>query len=403
MRLSLLALLLTLLPALQSKYAFKTFYQEGNQLLGQGAYQEALDKFKEAYRLEQKAQRYKEEGAFFNDYLPRYKIALCYEHLDIAEAEAWVKRSEEAIEEDIIRRQKNVLADYHRDLDRIRNGAETFRKELATRYDIKLREAENLLKAHKFDQAKTAFQALLDIDPNRPEATVGLEKIGPSRENFLGGKVLEARRAILDRNFTTAEAVIGQIAQIDPSYSDIALLRGEITAAKDALLKTETTVEIAKNQKNDGPSTTNGGNNADRPKGNTDDRPKVDPGVKTQTESLASQQNAKLEQERRRASLRSALLDTLKTYRKGEPVDALEKLEGIELEGVSDSGSYQWLKGLYLLGAYRHALAPDQSLADRAREAMARAVELVPGFEPDPDLYPRYVLEFFWNAKNSRQ
>ncbi len=381
---------------LQSKYAFKSFYEEGDALLESQNYQGALEKYQEAYRLEQKAQRYKEEGAFFRDYLPRYKIALCYEKLDILTAEEWADKSREALEEDVIRRQKKVAADYHRDLDRIARSASSHRQELKARYDARLLDAERLLAANRFEEARAAYEELSKIDAGRPESAVGLQKIAPARENFIKSKILDAKTALINGNLDGASALVDQIAVLDKRNSEIPLLRGQIRSARQALAEKatrpppetkETTVaDTAVNTRKDDPPAT---------------RPEPKRPIIEAAKNIRENRNERKEQ-LRKAALRTALLGTLKPYRRGDPAAALAKLEEIEPEVADGSSSYHWLKSLYLLGSYHHALEPDPGLKDRARQELGITLELLPDFEPDPNLYPRYVLEFVQEAKKNR-
>lgn len=375
--------------AYQSKNAFKSFYEEGDNLFESQSYRQALEKYLEAYRLEPKARRYKEEGAFFRDYLPRYRIALCYEKLDLLAAEDWADKSREALEEGVIRRQKKVVAAYHRDLDRITQSASNHRREIKRRFDTRLMEAENHLASNRFEEARSAFEALSEIDPDRPEATVGLVKIGPARDIFIRSKILDAETAIIKRNLDEAAALVDQIAELDPRSSDIPSLRGRIQSAREALA-----------QKEMRPPPTDGGEKVAVPPGKTngDDSPLSNeappkrPDLKT--DRNIGENRAERQKQLRKQALRTALLETLKPYRRGDPAAALTKLEEIEPATAADSSSYHWLKSLYLLGSHRHTLEPDPSLKTRARQELGLTLELAPDFEPDPDIYPRYVIEF---------
>ncbi len=371
--------------AFQSKHAFKTFYKEGEDLFGKGNYAEALTRYEEAFRLESKAHRYKEEGTFFRNYLPRYKIALCYEQLEIARAEEWVRRSKDAEEDWVIRKQKREVAAYHEDLKRILAAVATYHAELKTRYDLKLMEADNLLARNRFEEAQAAYQSLYRVDESRPEAKVGLERIAPARSNYLKGKLLDARTALLDKKFDEAEAILVHISGIEASHPDLPILRRQIRTARAEADRVITE-----------PSTGLPPKETEKPTEvvRTDREPTPATPAEVTAESSASL-DREAEQKERRARLRAALLATLKPYRRGDPEAALQRLDQVDETLTSNSASYYWLKGLYTLGTYHYALERDEALRDQARLAMLTAVELLPDFEPDPTIYPNYVLDFF--------
>ena len=376
--------ILVLLFPFQSKHAFKSFYEEGDVHLERRQYTDALARYQEAFRLEPKAQRYKEEGAFFRNYLPRYKIALCYEQLDLLEAETWVRRSKEALEEEVIRRQKKAVADYHADLERIEKAAETHRAELGARYELALRDADQFLLQNQFAKAKTAYEALYKRDPSRTEATVGLARIGPARINFLKGKMLDARSALLAGEFDRAEILVDQAADVDPDYSELSVLTVEIRKAREAALKREGEGAVA--------SPVRVVERAKEPESGSDEPP-------ISRSPDRPRKNVDSDHQKRKTLLRAALLETLKPYRRGDPMAALSRLNEIEAVLAAESPSYYWLKGLYLLTAHHGEISPDKRLLERAGNAMARAQTLSPSFEPDPEIYPRYVIEFFKSVK----
>ncbi len=372
-----------LCSAFQSKHAFKTFYKEGEDLFGKGSYAEALARYKEAFRLEPKAQRYKEEGTFFRNYLPRYKIALCYEQLELAGAEEWVRKSKEAGEEQVIRRQRKEVAAYHGNMERILEAVATYRAELKARYDLKLKEADNLLARNKFEEARAAYQSLYRMDKDRTEAQVGLERIAPARSNYLKGKLLDSRTALLDKKFDEAEAILAHIAGIEADHPDLPVLRLQIRTARAEAERalTEPATKLP-------PKVTDTGTEVVGPK------PKpTTPEARTAEEPATLDREA--EQKEARARLRKALLATLKPYRRGDPEAALQRLDQVDDALITNSASYHWLKGLYTLGAYHYVLEGDEVLLDQARLAMLTAVKLLPDFEPDPTIYPDYVLNFF--------
>ena len=382
------ALLLLCLPlwlGAQSSRAFKTFYQEGNELYESKQYLEAVKKYKEAHRLAPKATRYKLEGTFFANYLPQYRIALCYEHIDLEEAAAWVAKSENAVEESVIRRMKKDLAVYHEDLNRIKTKVKQYREDIKVRYNLKLAEAESLLNENRFEQAKVAYTALLDIDRKRTEAQVGLNKIPVARRNFLKGKALDVRTSIMDKRWDQATALVDQIEKIDPGYTEIASLRSRIANARAMAEKPiETTPVVSKPPPETKP----------KPRETKPVTPKPNPDRQAQ---LARQKAAE-----RKETVRAALLDSLRAYRRGDPESALNQLAGIPTGQADDFGSYHWLKGVYLASAYHHQVDGDDSLLSQAKQEMARVSELLPDFQPDDALYPAFVVALYRETRQQR-
>ncbi|CAM2066781.1 hypothetical protein SCOR_15485 [Sulfidibacter corallicola] len=387
---------------------FKTFFREGEELLEAGKHKEALEKFREAFRLENKAQRYRLEGAIFANYLPRYKIALAYEPIDIIEAESWIKKSEEALEEEVIRRQRREAAKYHADKDRILKAAEDQREKLNTRYTLQLQKAESLLSQRKFDQARQAYEALVQLDPNRPDGQVGLGKVDNARQTYLRSLALDAKTAIVDRKFDQAAGIISQIEAADASFAEIPDLKQRLSAGRKAIETAAAAAQaelerkrreaaeaelarIERERKQREAANQTAGNTGQTTASN-----------QTNAADRDRDPNRVREQEvaKQRADLRKALLNTLKPYRRGDPEKALRELQAIRLEGTTESGSYHWLKSLYLLGKHRHSADPDEALLDLARTEMGEVRRLLPNFAPDPAIYPRYVMDFFESVQN---
>jgi len=384
--------LLMAVQATAQKNDFKTFFKEGRDLFEQKQFDAALPKLKEAYRLEPEAQRYKLEGTFFADYLPRYQIALCYEGLgsDLDAAE-WIDKSKEALEVNVLKR-RNETADYHAAADRILGKAKDYRAKLAARYDTALKQADDLLAGNRFEEAGKAYEALKGIDPSRSDADLGLSRIKQSRDNYLKGLVLDARTALVGKDFPRAAGVLDSIEKVDSFHPDLPILRRELEAARKAA-----TSAVAENIKPDLKPDI---------KKDPDPPPRKDPVTTNPRENPdpdRERQNAeaaaKKLQEQRRATMREALLATLKYYRQGEPEKALAQIKKISLEEGREWGSYHWLKGVYALTTYRYGGGADEDLKREARVAMAEVRLIMPDFKPDSDLYPSYILDFFNNGR----
>ena len=376
-----LLLLAALSPgfSFQSRNAYKSFYKTGEEQLESGNHGAALQAFSEAFRLEPKPGRYREEGAFFRTYLPRYKIALAHEPNDIIEAEVWAKKSEEALEADVIQRRQEK-ADFHANLSRIFDKADAHRKALAERYDLALREAEGLLASKKFDEAAQAYEKLIELDPDRTEGKVGLDSISSQRENYLRAQGLDAQQAILDGRISDAKVIADLMRTIDPNHQELKLLEGKIKAEEDKLAS-EAETEVV--QVETPPPTVTNPEPREQPRTN----PPRNPQPAVEESSNATQPGTEV--------LRKLLLESLEPYRRGDPDRALAKLEEAQDPQAQSSPSYQWLLGVYTLAAHRYAVEPDDSFLDRARTAMVRARELLPGFQPDADLYPAYIIDFY--------
>ena len=379
--------LLVAAPAVAQKNGFKAFFKEGLDLFEQKQYAAALPKFAEAYRLEPEAQRYKLEGTFFADYLPRYRIALCHEGMgSVLEAEEWINKSKEALEENVLKR-RNDTADYHAAASRILDRAKDYRANLTARYDAALKDANDLLASHRFEDARRAFEQLKTIDPSRQDANMGLSRIKQDRDNYLKGLVLDARTALVGKDFARAAGTVDAIESFDRLYPDIPILRREIEAARKAaatVVAESNPPEIKKD-----PDTP--------PKTETKPPPKKDPDPEVIRRSAEAEAAKRREQSKR--EMRAALLATLRPYRQGEPEKALAQLQKITPEQGSEWGSYHWLKGVYLLAAHRYSASPDQSMVEQARVAMKEVHGLMPRFEPDSTLYPAYIIDFY-NAAN---
>ncbi len=387
------------LPLVAMQAGFKTFFKDGEAKLEAGDHAGALADFQEAFRLENKATRYRLEGAIFANYLPRYKIALAYEPQDILEAEAWIKKSEEALEDEVIKRQRKELAAYHADKDRILKAAEKQREALATQFNLALRDAEALLNQKKYEQARQAFQKLVRDYPNRAEAQVGLGKVDNAKLTHLKTMALDVRTAVMDNNFTKAESIIGQIEKIDAGFAQIPALRQQIVDAKKRIATVAADAERRARE-----------DELRREAAREEERKRRE---KAQAEALANQtktpptnvttppdDNGAADGAARKAELRAALLETLKPYRRGDPATALRELLEIDIEGAETSTSFHWLKGIFLLAKHHHSSEPDEAVLDLARSEILEVRRLQPDFRPNPDIYPRYVIEFFGGTGN---
>lgn len=389
------------LPLVAMQAGFKSFFKDGEAKLEAGDHAGALADFQEAFRLENKATRYRLEGAIFANYLPRYKIALAYEPQDILEAEAWIKKSEEALEDEVIKRQRKELAAYHADKDRILKAAEKKREALATQFNLALRDAEALLNQKKYEQARQAFQKLVRDYPNRAEAQVGLGKVDNAKLTHLRTMALDVKTAVVDRNFTKAESIIGQIEKIDAGFAQIPTLRQEIVDAKKRIAGAAAAAEAERKARED---------ERRRLAAMEEERKRLE---KLKAEAQANQtttpptsvttppdDNGATDTAARKAELRAALLETLKPYRRGDPATALRELLEIDIEGAETSTSFHWLKGIFLLAKHHHSSEPDEAVLDLARSEILEVRRLQPDFRPNPDIYPRYVIEFFGGTGN---
>jgi len=390
------ALSLTLMLALswpllaQANRNFKAFYQEGHEYFENGNFQEAIKNYKEALRLEPQAQRYKVEGTFFANYLPRYRLALSYEKSDILEAERWANQSKTATESSIIKRRDKANAQYHSDLDRIVRAAADFRKKQEAKFTVALNSAQSLLREKKFDAARQAYQKLFTDYPDRSEAKLGLDQVDAQKQNYMRKLELDFKEALVNNNFNEAEGTIGQIAQVDNAYANLPNLRAKLKDARDEASRLAK-LEAARNEEKTKPVTV-AENKPEVVREKPAEKPGVDP-TPPQTDTG----------KRDRQRLRSALLATLKPYRRGNPEEALSLLEQIESPLAEASGSYHWLRGLYALTSHHYAAEPDPKHLPMAEQAIAMVVRIDKDFEPDEQLYPRFVRQFFKDKRNAVQ
>lgn len=380
-----LALFLLLAPlAFGQSRAFKDFDLEGKKLLEAGKYEEAALQFKAALRAEPKPDRYRAEGTFMENYLPRYSIALCYEKLEILEAADWVSRSKEALERNVLKKKKEQ-AKYDENIERILKAAGEQRLAMKRDYDMKLNQAKSLVSQSKFDDARKAYEALIKLDGDRPEARAGLAGLEDARKTYLDRLSLNVERAIFAKKWADAEAEIARIATVDKSYVGLASLRSKLNSAKEEANKpppqTQPPVQVAKNE----PKET-------KPKA-------VTPKPKTSTPKVDKAAQARAAKAAYKKQLREKLLETVVAYRRGDSAKALDLLNQIPARGIEEYGSYFWLKGLYSLHQHRTMATPDAKLMEDARTAMTQVAQLMPKFEPEPRLYPEFVINFYASLK----
>lgn len=371
----------------QANRNFKAFYQDGNDSFEQGNFQEAIKSYKEALRLEPKAQRYKVEGTFFANYMPRYRLALSFEKSDILEAERWANDSKTASESSIIKKRDKANAEYHADLERISNAAADFRKKQDARFTVALNAAQSMLREKKFEAARKAYQALYTDYPDRSEAQLGLGQVDAQKQNYLRKLELDFKEALVTKNFSEAEGTLGQITQVDKAYAELPNLRAKLKEARDEATRIAR-LEAKRKAETEKPVTVA----RDQPE--TKETPTLKPEVKPEQTPADTTR-------RDRKRLRDALLETLKPYRRGDPEEALAQLEQIESPVAEGSGSYHWLRGLYALTSHHYAAKPDPKHLSTAEQALALVATIDKDFMPDEQLYPRFVLEFYQKKRQA--
>lgn len=388
-RLLLLSALLALTPALWAQ-DYKELYFEGLEHFEEGRHQEALKNFKEAHRLEPKADMVRAEGAFFEPYLPAYRIALTLEKLDqIMEAAEWMERSKTAVEADVIRRKRDLTAQYNADVERITNAATALVAERKRAYDAALTEAETLLGENKFTLALEAYQKLAEMDPSRSEAQVGLKSVSMQKQNYLRGRALDLRTALTREQFERAETYLAQIRAVDPGFSELPILEREIADAKQRAEQAAQQAKLDEAKRKEAQAQAQS-----QPK---QPKPRPQPTGPSPAELAKQRERAEAAQ---RAKVREMLVDALKPYRRGEPTTALKILEEGGVEGAERYGSFHWLRGLFLASEHARTIEGDPALLTEARSALRKAHELQPEFEPDPDIYPGFIIDLYASVKS---
>lgn len=382
-----LPILLLSSPA-QTNRTFKAFYKAGNEAFDSGNFSEAIVQYREALRLEPKAQRYKLEGTFFANYLPRYRLALSHEKTDIFEAKRWAEESQTASEASIIRKKDKARAQYNADIERIIKAAKDQVAKLDAEYNLKLRDARALLSQKKFTEAKTAFEQLYASNPKRPEATVGLGQVDAEKTNYLRQLELDFKEALLSEKFDTAENTLAKLNEFNAGSLSVSNLKAQLAQAKDRANRT-----IAQNTPTKEPAA----DTRENPVVVADSQPKTTPPAREtrSAETPPRTQNQSTNSAARKTELREALLATLKPYRRGDPDTALSELKKIDSPLAQNSGSYHWLKGLYLLTSHQYQSEAQEDVVTEAGQAMRKASELMASFNPDPKLYPEFVREFY--------
>ncbi len=368
---------------------YKKIYQEGMKLLQAGDAQGAIKQFNLALETEAKAQQFKAEGAFFDFYLPRYRLALAYEKIDILEADNWAKKSRDALEHEVIKKKKDLAATYLDDVNRIAKAATDKRKALDADYELRLGDARRLLKDHRFDDAKKALETLYKADPDRSEAREELKSIDDKRESFLKELELDARTALLGSDFRQVEDLIHQIETVDRGYGGLAALKRNLADAKEksrvAAAPKETPRETPREPVREPVRNANT---------TPDSKPPVTrPEVQTRPDAAPAQVAS-----RGKDNVRKQLLASLAEYRRGNMDKALAKLAAIGDEGAGFA-SYHWLRAVYLLQLDAESPTKDPKRQSDAAAAMAKVAELLPQFQPDERLYPAFVISFYQSHK----
>lgn len=382
-----LTALLLLGPLLHAQNRdYKKVYQEGVKLLNAGDSQGAIKQLNLAMTFNDKPERYKLEGTFFDYYLPRYKLALAYEKTNILEAESWLKKSKDAREDDVIK-DKPVKATYLEDYNRIAKAADDKRQSLKVDYDIRLGDARKLLDKNRFDEAKNAFEALVRMDPSRTEARSDLDSIDGKRNVYLRNLELDAKTALLSGNLREGEDTIRLIESVDRDFSGLPALRNKLSEAKDksrvaAASPKETPREPVREP-------------AREPVRSFATSPEQKPPVTRPEVQVRPDQAPAQIASRGKANVRSQLLASLAEYRRGNTDKALNLLSALPADEAGGYASYHWLRGLYLLQLNAASSEKDQQRERDAAAAMAKVAQLMPAFEPDTQLYPAFVISFY--------
>ncbi len=358
---------------LQSDRQFKVFYAEGKALYEQNSYQAAADRFQEALRLDGKPQRIKIEGTFFEPYQPRYWLALCHEQLDVEQAAVWVEQARQAGEGEVDKNRK-LVAQFNTDCERILRSAESVRSARVAKVRVQLDKADQYLAQDRFDDAKTIYHDVFTADPENSDAYAGIQKVALARNAFVERKELETRLALGEERFDDAKQLISEIAALEPKHTSLPLLNQQL---KDAQQK-EAVVSSTK----------------DKPQVTQPQTTRSNPIVtKVDTTPIPTVTKKSGSDTIDRQALRQALLAAVKPFKQGNPTAALKMLESIDVKGHEEVGSYHWLKGLFLLTTYYQYHDQSPELIARGEQEISRAFELSPGFSPDPEIYPGYILK----------
>lgn len=373
-------LILLLCPGLraaQLNREFKRFFFEGKDLFAAENYEQALTQFKEAYRLHKTPENVKREGAFFEDYQPCLWIALCHEKLgDLSEAGRWIERSQAANEVQVSRRQER--ANYNQHVTRIQGALAKFLQQRERDYQLKAEAAQRLLEQNQFRAARMAFTELVKAFPDRPAAQLDLERVDVLEDAFVKNQISEFRLAIAEKRIAKGEAHLNTLQQVQPNHLKLPELKAMLARLREKPEPTPPEPE---------PSTQAV---AQRP------RESGSPPQPATVTTVNRQENRKPDSaDSEREALRKALLNAMEAYRLGEPEEALRRLEAIELAGRKNTGSYYWLESLFLLAMHVEGESPSPHIQQRAREAMSKALELRPEFQPDSTLYSPHVMAMY--------
>jgi hypothetical protein len=377
-----------LLLALLNQADFKVFFLEGKQLFNSGEYQSALEKFKEAYRLNAKPQRIKTEGTYFDEYMPRYWIALCYEKLDVLEAEKWFEQSAEAMEEEIARKREQ-RASYNSDRERIRDAAAKLKSRREREYEDEMNRARDLIGQDRYAEAELVLQNLGNRFPARSEARATLETLPELKRKTLDHQFTEFQLSLAQKNFQKAEQILAQMRAIEAQFQGVSSGEKLLADAKaDSALQASASPVVR-----EGRPTPTAGSPAEKDSLTTGETPRSLEGQVQANQTQA--QPEKVNERKQQARLRTALLDALSSYRSGYPEQALLALQRVDIPGREESPSYLWLNALFRYQMAATCTPGDGQSAALQEEGDAwlrRLLVRLPQFEPDPSTVPDVVL-----------
>jgi len=359
--------------------AFKSFDIDAKKAFEKKEYQKALTLYQEAYRLQPKAKHYRVEGNYTDTYLPLYSIALCQEQLDILDAAKWAEKSKIALEEEVLKKNRKKLSDYHASLKRILDAAAVKRAETDHTFQLALEKAKTLLQDNQFTEARNQFEELSREYPNKSAAEAGIQSVDFAENNFYQSKIQSLDLTINSKQVPTAEAILRQLKTSFPSR-DFTPYEQRI-----AELKKPKAIEMVQTKEKP----------PEKPAEQVTQRVET---IK-QVEPETGQKRA-LEASRKQA--RKTLVSVISSFKKiGDPDLALKKLAEFPEDQLTAFASYHWVKGM--LSAYSAQKSGEPAMVNEAHKHIRMVLEQ--GYKPDllGQKYPVFFVQMVESIERERK
>ena len=361
--------------------AFKDFDQEGKKLLLEKKYQEASEKFQEAYRLQPKARNYRVEGTFTDSYMPLYFLAMCEENLDLFKAEEWATKSRVALEEEVLKKDRKALAEYHATIKRIVESAKTLQLERDRKFDSALKQAAKLLSENQFKMARTAYEDLAKEFPDKTEVSSGLQALDYAENNYYQNKVLLLDVYLEGGKISNVESLLSELKSTFPSR-DFSPYQSRLDILKKAKAepKKDTIAQVDPKFK--------------EPPAKVETSIPKQPVIETKKVETQTVQNEALI----KAQVRAHLIEVLNLFKRlGDPEVALKKLDNSKMNSLDTYASYHWIRALMLACSAEKSESEQQLQEAKSELRLVLQKGLTPKIEERQ--YPLFFVNLFSEVK----